>query len=289
MTGERAITRHRAAQADLRSAPDAQAAVAWLGQQALAGIELHSLRAHAVEVLTATLAVDHCGVFELDPTTSSLRLVAAAGWPPGAIGQATMGADPRELAGHTLLRADATVVADAAGERRFAMPALLRQQGVVSAMTTTIGDPARPFGLLAVSSRERRRFTADDAHFLDAVANVIATAAERMAAEHALREQARRFEAAHFDERLRLARALHDGLAQELWLAKLKHGLVVEALEADGEASTALDDLAAAIQRALDLTRDAVMSLREPVTTVGGDGPGREPRSRSTCRVPRCE
>jgi diguanylate cyclase (GGDEF)-like protein len=48
---------------------------------------------------------------------------------------------------------------------------------------------SRPFGVLGVHSREHRRFAADDVHFLEAVANVLATAIERRQAEEEIRLQ----------------------------------------------------------------------------------------------------
>jgi signal transduction histidine kinase len=50
-------------------------------------------------------------------------------------------------------------------------------------MSVVIGSPQNPFGVLSAHSRQRRRFTADDSNFLQAVANVIAASSERSAAE----------------------------------------------------------------------------------------------------------
>ena len=74
-------------------------------------------------------------------------------------------------------------------------------------------------------------------------------------------------------ERARLSRELHDGLAQNLWLAKLKAGRLA-ALPALGLEATALtDELGQAIDAGLAEAREAVAALRlvdEPVGTLRG-------------------
>ncbi len=69
-------------------------------------------------------------------------------------------------------------------------------------------------------------------------------------------------ERAATEERTRLARELHDGLAQDLWLAKLRAG---ELLAMDGlpvEARRAAESAAAAIDVGLADAREAVAALR---------------------------
>ncbi len=67
---------------------------------------------------------------------------------------------------------------------------------------------------------------------------------------------------AALEERTRLAREIHDGLAQDLWLAKLKVGRL-EALPAIGpEAAALCEELNGAIDAGLAEARQAVIALR---------------------------
>ena len=68
-------------------------------------------------------------------------------------------------------------------------------------------------------------------------------------------------ERAELEERARLARELHDGVAQDLWLAKLK---ITEAasIELPGPAGQLLAEAGAAIESGLVEARQAVMALR---------------------------
>jgi signal transduction histidine kinase len=68
-------------------------------------------------------------------------------------------------------------------------------------------------------------------------------------------------EATH-EERARLAREIHDGLAQDLWYAKLKQARM-QAMEAmPPEASALAEEVASAIDASLADARQAVMALR---------------------------
>jgi signal transduction histidine kinase len=63
-------------------------------------------------------------------------------------------------------------------------------------------------------------------------------------------------------ERSRLAREIHDGLAQDLWYAKLKQGRVVQAPELEDATRTTSKEVLSALDAALADARQAVMALR---------------------------
>ena len=69
-------------------------------------------------------------------------------------------------------------------------------------------------------------------------------------------------------ERSRLAREIHDGLAQDLWYAKLKQGRVVQAPELEEATRTTGREVLSALDAALADARQAVMALRvDPAAT----------------------
>jgi PAS domain S-box-containing protein len=84
------------------------------------------------------------------------------------------------------------------------------------------------------------------------------TALRRIGAQ--LVEQERALAAAQ--ERERMARELHDGLAQDLWLAKLKTGRLAALPELGPDARALNDEITAAIDASLDEARQAVATMR---------------------------
>ena len=71
---------------------------------------------------------------------------------------------------------------------------------------------------------------------------------------------------ATFAERARLAREIHDGLAQDLWYAKLKQSRLALDPALDPEARGTAEEVLTAIDSALADARQAVMALRTPPT-----------------------
>jgi signal transduction histidine kinase len=75
---------------------------------------------------------------------------------------------------------------------------------------------------------------------------------------------------AAMEERTRLARELHDGLAQDLWLAKLRAGELVAMEGLPAEARRAAENAVAAIDVGLDDAREAVAALRSSTHDESG-------------------
>lgn len=68
--------------------------------------------------------------------------------------------------------------------------------------------------------------------------------------------------AAGLAERARLAREIHDGLAQDLWYAKLKHSRLAQLTPDAGEAGELMGEVESAIDAALAEARHAVAAMR---------------------------
>ncbi|MEB3283180.1 MAG: EAL domain-containing protein [Lyngbya sp.] len=192
--------------ATLQARANQQAAVAHLGQRALAGVDLSLLLDEAVSLVAQTLDVEYCKVLELKPNRLAFFLRAGVGWHQGLVGNASVSASLESQAGYTLSTQQPVIVEDLRVETRFSGTPLLHNHRIVSGVSVIIPGTVEEtpyfqenlstklhssprtnsqssWGVLGVHTREYRQFTQDDVHFLEAVANVLATAIERHRSE----------------------------------------------------------------------------------------------------------
>jgi PAS domain S-box-containing protein len=193
-----------------------QAAVAALGQNALAGTAIDELLTQAAEAMARVMAVPMVEVLEMMPSERRLRLVAGVGWRSGTVGTATVDAGQGSQGGYTVATVGPVIVDDLSAETRFKPPELLTGHGVVSGVTVVIGGLRSPWGVLGAHTDVRRVFAEDDVLFLQAVANVLAAAIERRKTEDRLNavadaERARAAELKAVIESMRDAVIVFDG------------------------------------------------------------------------------
>src|SRR5438309_9442759 len=170
-----------------------QEAVAQLGQQALAGAPVDELADAAVALAARALEVEFASLLELRPESRTLVLRAGVGWRAGAVGRTILPADADSHAGYVLRSTGQVVAQDLTSERRFASSPLLTSHGGVSSLSVLVHGKERQVGILGAHTPSRRDFTSRDTHFLQAIANVLATAIDRARTEAALRSSEEHF------------------------------------------------------------------------------------------------
>ena len=248
------VTDRKRAEEEIRVRAQQQEAVANLGRRALSSADLQYLLDEAVRLVAGVFGLEYCNVLELLPGDEKLLLRAGVGWKEGYVGRAEVRAGRESQAGYTLLSEEPVIVEDLRHERRFVGPPYLREHGVVSGMSVIIGGLEHPFGVLGAYTKKQRQFTGDDVNFLQAVANVLATAVERGRNEEALREIQRA-------ERQRIGRDLHDVVLQDLGGAV--QALQLMQLRAKRSGSELdLEEELQALRRATTGLRSAVYDLR---------------------------
>ena len=189
-----------------------QAAVAYLGQQALVETDLLALMDKAAILIVQTLDVDYCQLLELLPSGHAFLLRSGVGWQPGLVGSATVTASARSQAGYTLLVGQPTIVEDLRLETRFSESPLLHNHRAFSGVTvivpgnrglgkrnwghaaSTNTSSAPAWGVLGVHTNQRRVFSQDDVYFVEAIANVLAAAIERIRSQERLQMMERAIE-----------------------------------------------------------------------------------------------
>ena len=118
------------------------------------------------------------------------------------------------------------IVEDLRAEKRFRSPPLLFDRHVVSGLSVIIHGRRQPYGVLAAHTTRRRRFTNDDVHFLQSLANVLAAAIERRELEEELLNISS-------NEQRRIGQDLHDGLCQHLAGVEFKTAALAKQLAHD--------------------------------------------------------
>ena len=186
------VTARRAAEEVLRERGRQAAAVAALGLRALEGTETETLLREASHIVSRHLRAEQCTIAETLPDGGgSLTVRAAAGWREGVVGQ-VFGAGTGSQAGFALLQRRPLLVEDYANERRFPAPSPIAKQSAVSGLSVVLHGRGRAWGALCVQTTARRRFAAEDVAFVQAVANVLASALDRADDENALRQSEQR-------------------------------------------------------------------------------------------------
>jgi signal transduction histidine kinase len=144
----------------------------------------------------------------------------------------------------------------AAGVSRFVRPDL-----VTARLEAPLQRAGETIGLLMIGSGRERGFEVDEVETLSSLANQAAIAIENA------RLQARLRELAVDAERERIAREMHDGLAQVLGYVNTKSQAIEELLVAGRttEARGLLAELAAAARSIYVDVREAILGLRSPV------------------------
>ena len=142
------------------------------------------------------------------------------------------------------------------GAGRFVRPELR-----IARLEAPLQRAGETIGLLLAGSRTERGFGVDEVEMLSSLANLAAIAIENA------RLQARLRELAVVAERERIAREMHDGLAQVLGYVNTKSQAVEELLVAGrtAEARSLLAELAAAARSIYVDVREAILGLRSPV------------------------
>lgn len=271
----RDVTARRRAEHELRARERKQAAVAKLGQHALASTDVSLLFNDTVNWVVHTLDVHYCTVLERSEDGTELIGRAGSGWHEEIVGNGRVGSGPDSFAGFTLVAGEPIIVEDFSRETRFSVPTILTAHGVRSGMSVIIAGSRVPFGVLTVFTNTPYHFARDDVHFLQAVANVLAAAIERKRLEEERtrhgQELATRVMQAQEEERKRIARELHDDTAQSLSMLLTNLDLVEPSIPStELELHNGFKRVASLARRALDAVRALSHDLRPTILDDAG-------------------
>lgn len=207
---------------------------------------LHSTLTEVLDHTVAALEVDGGALFLADPDTAALGLVAEAGRPLGSTLAFVQG-----LAGGARPGSTPLVIRDLA-------PGSVADGNLRSLLVAPLASEDRPLGSLVLWAACPDAFVRRHVQLMATMAGQVSLLVEN----HRLYLQAEHQVA--LAERTRLAREIHDGLAQTLGYLKLRSTQLVEWLAAGetGRLGEGLDEVQALLVEAYTDVREAIDGLR---------------------------
>jgi PAS domain S-box-containing protein len=254
------ITKRKRIQFEARRRAQQQASVADLGMRALAGLDLDTLMAESVQVLSRDLEVEFSGWFEVSADGRLLLLKAGVGWGQDGLLKVGLPAEIDTHPGYTLYSSGPVIVEDFAEEARFRGSPWLAGHGIHSGLGVAVQGRDRPLGVLAAYAARPRPYSEDDVTFARSVAIVLADAIERAHSEETLRQARQELE-------LRI-RVRTQELSSANWALQAE---VVERVRAEDSARGLLR-ISQQLTRSLDPDELLDELVRESMRLVGARG-----------------
>lgn len=150
-------------------------AVALLSRQALEGSPVEALAAEAAAAVTASLGMPFAVVWEVLSDGWTLRVLGAAGWPADSVPSDLQ--SPAGLARRAVAAGGALSLEDVSAQDGTVLPETVA--GLNCGLAVILPGQQRPLGVVCAYGEQRRSFARSDRHFLQAVANLLAAAAEQ--------------------------------------------------------------------------------------------------------------
>jgi diguanylate cyclase (GGDEF)-like protein/PAS domain S-box-containing protein len=179
------ITKRKQAEHELERRAAQQVAVARLGERALRGAELQALKEDVSSFVAASEGIEQSCVWEFERESGTLTLGASVGLGSGREASISVGRD--SPAGLAVASGHPVSVSDWSTDNRFRVPTYLDGLGVCSTIAVAIEGERQPLGALEAHSDRPDAFSAQDMHFAQSAANVLAHAIERRVAGEAVR------------------------------------------------------------------------------------------------------
>ncbi len=243
------------------------AALLAVGRASSASLELREMVEQAMQAILDVTSAEAAEVWLRDD--DRLELVGYAGVASDAFAQRTSLAVGEGLPGIAAARGEAVVVHGLTRDERFVRPRV-KAAGFETYCALPLRHRGETVGVLGVAARDPRKLCTDDElRLLEGVGERLGTAIANT------RLHDRVLDGAVVEERVRIARELHDGLAQVLGYINTQT-LAVRRLLAAGDLGAAQKQLASmerAAQRVYSDIREAIVGLRTATVRSAGIAP----------------
>jgi PAS domain S-box-containing protein len=160
--------------------------VAQMGRMAVDARDPQLLLQQVPAVAAEALGTDVAVVFLAETNRLQIRVAGGVGLLPEEAVGALLPNRRDTPPGYVMAEGMPVVVDDYATEQRFEVPQFYRRHHLVSAMAVPLSDRGTSIGALAVRSRSRQHYGDDEVHFLQSLANLLASSLQRTRSEEAL-------------------------------------------------------------------------------------------------------
>lgn len=212
----RDISLQKQAERKLHTRAQQQAVVAELGQKALSNTAATELIEAAVNLITQIAEFGFCGVVEYNLNEDRTEFKFGGGWQDRLFRELTWHGEENVFWNKVVHEKQPVYCEMVPGDGSLTIPAQLQTLGECKSLSTLIPGNSHPFQILVVFSPSETSFGPEDSYFLQAVANILATAFERKRAEENRSRLLERMMSSQEQERRWIARELHDETGQSL-------------------------------------------------------------------------
>ena len=160
--------------------------LAQLGRLAVDARDPNVLLEQVPAIAATALEVEAARIFLLEGNQLEFRVAAGVGLLESENIGTLMANHPGTLVGFVQSQGRPVVAADLRAEERFKVPQEYLDAGIVSGLSVPLSDRGRVIGVLAVRSRQAKRFGDDEVRFVESLANLLATSLQRAQTEEAL-------------------------------------------------------------------------------------------------------
>lgn len=200
--------------------------LAILGLYALEQSDIQTVLKRAIDLGCLNLKLDCAVIYALNVDDNTFSISAQAGC---AKKDKPLKLDEKWDAGFALQNIDTpTIVTDYQKEKRFFISPYLEHRDVVSSIHIAVRGTEDTYGLLGFYSYEKRKFTDNEVHFVQAVANIVGMAIQQDRAKQELKNETERSLQYQREivnnsiiDRWEVGGYLHDQLGQSLAVTKI--------------------------------------------------------------------
>ncbi|AAM06267.1 PAS domain S-box protein [Methanosarcina acetivorans] len=161
--------------------------LAQIAELALKTPDLRTLMDNSLTLIATTLDVEYCKILKLLPDGNFL-FETGIGWKIEDIGR-VIKRDTASVAGYTVLSKKPLLIEDLNRKDSIEGMGLKEYNRIKTGISVLIGSIENPYGVLAVHSTKKEKFTKEETYFLNDVAFLISLTIERDRVEGTLRDK----------------------------------------------------------------------------------------------------